>query len=209
MKRSNKITQFKFLSTIFFSFFLLSGCSTTYEFKTTRLEQQVNIRGKKLYVYSFLDVRENDLGMNLIAHFDSGLIKELAIHEVSAKVLPFRSSRIGSDYSFTQRGMKIPVNESIQDNVRDESRFQPNYRLVVFPAQVTTAVTYAASSHVQSSQITWQLFDATTNTLIWSGTLAESSAMSGRGRSDDSTGKERAADIITKFINALKKDNLL
>jgi len=97
----------------------------------------------------YLDVRTGELGPNLLNEFDRQLTQQLAKSGITAKVLRFRDSEPGKQYSFTSTGMQIP-------------EITTDYRLVIFPSQLTVA---GAWRHYD---VRWDLMDARNGKLVWS-----------------------------------------
>lgn len=143
---------------------LLSGCATN-EFAATKSEVAgLNIKGAHVYVYSFLDVRDPELGPTMTAEVNAQLTKALAAADVQAKVLPFKASEIGRYSTLTNGNVRIPVRETVFANLAQEREFGAQYRMVIFPSNMQLQ---GAWKHYD---IKWDLFDAQSGKLVWSTT---------------------------------------
>lgn len=121
-----------------------------------------SLRNSFVYVYNFLDVREEQYGDKVLAQFDAQLIDRLEFVGAHAKVLRYRDSPAmkpgGSHFGSTM----IPVAETIFANLADEAATGAKYRLIAFPAS------YTLSGAWRFYEVRWILVDVRTNRKIWS-----------------------------------------
>jgi hypothetical protein len=101
------------------------------------------LSGSFLYVYSFLDVRQNEYTPKVLDQFDDDLTTRLSASGISSKILRYTESAKGKDEFFaakTQVGddsRSVPVSETIGGNLADERTSKARFRLIVFPANFT------------------------------------------------------------------------
>jgi hypothetical protein len=101
------------------------------------------LSGSFLYVYSFLDVRQNEFTPKVLDQFDDDLTTRLNGAGITSKILRYTESAKGKDEFFaakTQVGddsRAVPVSETIGGNLADERTTKARFRLIVFPANFT------------------------------------------------------------------------
>jgi hypothetical protein len=178
----------------------LSACATN-NFSTTKSDVAgVSIKDTRVYVYSFLDIRANDFGPSLVNEVDTQLISSLAASGVTSKVLQFKQSAVGQGYSLTGGGMTIPIGPTIKANLEDERAFNAKYRLVIFPSAMRLQGAW------KMYEVRWDLFDAQTHALVWSGT---SNGKHMSMYSNNENPKERAKTIVDSAMAAFAQSKLL
>lgn len=98
------------------------------------------IGGAKVYVYSFLDVRETEFTQKVLDNFDAALTSRLGGTGVSSKILHYSQVK-QADGQFTARrslegsdNQAIPVEATILRNLDDERAQKADYRLIIFPS---------------------------------------------------------------------------
>lgn len=105
----------------------------------------VKLPGSLLYVYSFLDVRENEFTPKVLDQFDAALTARLGALKVSSKILRYNKVKqdegefVANNTSVGADSRMIPVAQTIDRNLADERAAQARYRLVVFPANFESA----------------------------------------------------------------------
>lgn len=123
------------------------------------------ISGAFVYVYSFLDIRQDQFGRDCIALIDNHLIDALKQSGADAKVLNFKESAIGMDTAELSSpgtsSTQIPVRGTILSNAADEHAVGARYRLIVFPTS------FRPIGAGQSWEIRWSLIDTTNDRTIW------------------------------------------
>jgi hypothetical protein len=171
--------------------------------ETTRLQ------GAFVYIYSFLDVRENDFGPRILDQIDAQLIAGFKKGGAESKVLRFKESAEGRDYAEARtvpfRGSvrtteHVPVNETVHSNLSDETAVGATYRLLVFPSN------FVQSNAWQFFDIRFFLIDCATNKTVWQTTIKgrhltwwkNDEGAEGRARkiTDDVMGQLKAAGYL-------------
>ncbi|GEM_PF-4410747 len=202
---------------------LLSGCASNTFSQTKLLAPNVSLRGSTVYVYSFLDIRENELGPKLLDQFDLQLGEELRKSGVTAKVLRFKKSAAGMAFLAAQReemrrlgfydektiaegirggAISIPVGDTISQNVGDERRIGARYRLVIFPNETTLRPGIMGTSYA----IRWDLTEIRSGHVVWS-TTSEGRKVDGWKIDEDSEG--RAKRIVDGVVSEMKTSGLM
>jgi len=161
---------------------------------------ETSLRGSSIYIYTFLDVRQNEFGLKVVNQVDQQLVERFADEDVDAKVLRFRNSTIGQNYLLGSgfagsSASVIPVEQVMAANTEDEQAVGARYRLVVFPAN------YEITGAWQYYEIRWVLYDIQSGRRVWS------YLYSGRHLMMWSAGEnsvKRAKKFIDKAMTALK-----
>jgi hypothetical protein len=149
----------------------LSGCATAPTFKTSVADSQARIGS--VYVYSFLDLREKELGPKNLAEIERQMGEALTRHGVRNKQLWFNRAPVRDEIALNQQkrgnwfldlgtSARVPVNEVIASNAEDEKVFNPQTRLVVFPVD-TVQTSTGVRIHVR-----WILAEAASGKVLWS-----------------------------------------
>lgn len=179
---------------------VLAGCATN-EFRTiTPTTNGLSIRGAKVYAYSFLDLRDAELGSSMLAQVDAQLTQSLADANVSVKVLRFKDSEPGRSFATTSGGMSVPVRQTVESNLPEEKAQGTDYRLIVFPSKITISGAW------KFYDIRWDLIDAKTGRAVWS------SASQGKHLTmwnNDEDPEKRAKVIVDGVVSEFKKSGLI
>jgi hypothetical protein len=152
---------------------VLSGCATAPKFTTSVADTQTRV--SSVYIYSFLDLREKELGPKNIAEIERQLADTLTSHGVRSKQLWFNRAPVREEIALNQQkqgnwfldlgtSVRVPVNEVIASNAEDEKAFGPQCRLVVFPTSTTETGTGVIV------QLRWLLSEVSSGKVIWSAT---------------------------------------
>jgi hypothetical protein len=156
--------------TAFIMVLALTGCATAPKFQTQVAPQTSGVNN--LYIYSFLDVREKQIGANFLQEVQRDLQDELTQRGIRSKQLWFNNSPQRAQYSLTEsdqrivwRGrestIRIPIPEVIAGNVGDERNFGARYRLVISPSGVSnTGIGF-------EYLVTWVMMDTRTGQVVW------------------------------------------
>jgi hypothetical protein len=129
----------------------------------------------RVYVYSFLDLVTDDLGPRRIDAINRQLIAALESRGVATELHLFRDDPIGSGFARVQGAApvqelgglrtvsseRIPVSQVIAGNAANERRFGADYRLIVFPAEVSH------SEWGRGYTFTWMLYETQTHRRVW------------------------------------------
>ena len=177
-----------------------------------------SLRGSLVYVYTFLDARQKELGVRLVDEVNRRLVDDLNAQGVRTKVLRFVDSPEGSNIPsedierFTmlfglysrnvnlgRSGFFIPVPQIVEANRTDEIASGAKYRLIVFPQDINPG--FGARYTIR-----WSLYDTATSQRVWSYAY---------GGHDFSIAKpegywaDRAEKQLDEVIGALKDAGLL
>lgn len=135
-----------------------------------RQPASLRIKGQKTYVYSFLDVRDDELGREVVGQFHRQLIETLQREGVTPTLKLFGDSNASAFYIPQPKipnGRKVvdrvPVVETIMANRAAETAFGARYRLLVLPANFEMAGAWRFYT------IRWILMDAEDNAILWRG----------------------------------------
>lgn len=127
------------------------------------------LRGNLVYIYSFLDVREDGYTATVLDQFDADLMARLESVSSSGKILRFKQSRLSKTDEFHAGGSlhgsesrSIPVMQTIAANQQDEIASNARYRLIVFPSN------YVLSGAWRHYEIRFVLIDAITDSRVMS-----------------------------------------
>jgi hypothetical protein len=123
-----------------------------------------------LYIYSFLDIREEGFSPQVLDQLDQQMTAALVSQGVQSHILRFKASTVGMyfsqststpTYGATHSSDRIPVEQTITSNQVAERMFSVKYRLIEFPSdfQIMGAWRYY--------KIRWILMNCTTNQIVW------------------------------------------
>ena len=174
-----------------------------------------SLRGAFVYVYSFLDVRAAQFGARMLDQLDQQLVSSLAVEGVQAKVLRFKDSAVGENFSQTTgptvglygyyRGGyggsdMIPVRQTIAANFADERAAGARFRLIEFPANFTNQGAW------QYYDVRWELDDARTGVRLWTRTYSNTHLTWWRADEDS---VHRARAMLDKVFDDLRASGYL
>lgn len=121
------------------------------------------LRGAQVFVYSFLDIREQDFGFEVVEGFEKRLLEDLKIAGVPAKLLRYSDTSVSQNYPARGKGSSwIPIGQVIDKNIEEEASIGTRYRLIIFPTKM------AVGGLGREYTVRWTLFDARTGFEIWS-----------------------------------------
>jgi hypothetical protein len=150
------------------TFAVASACLVLSACATARFESAAQpgavvplISGSQVYVYSFLDIRNADLGAPMVAAVHQQLVARLAEHGVEALVLTYGAAT-GKPVDLGTGTVRVPVERVVQGNSEVEAGFGADYRLIILPARMT--LTGAG----QNYRIDWTLVEVATGRAVWS-----------------------------------------
>lgn len=177
-----------------------AGCATT-EFVTSTLPAgELSIRQAKVYAYSFLDLRDVDLGPRMPAQVNSQLVKALGNENVSLQAIQFKNTDVGRSFSTINRGMTVPVRQTIESNATAEDSFGADYRLVIFPSSIVLSGAW------KFYDIRWELTDIETGNRVWS-SVSKGKHLTFWKNDEDPEG--RAKVIVDGAVSELKRAGLI
>lgn len=184
---------------------MLSACATT-SFQS-RTPDYTGTPVSAVYLYSFLDLREGNLGKNFLAEVKRQLAEAFAKDGVRTKQLWFNESPVRAQFSLAETGpnpsntsTRVPVDEVIKASQGDEQLFGATHRLIAFPVSVMNANT-GASFHIR-----WDLIDLRTNKVAWSTTSFSYHAKWFLG---DENPEERAHTFVQGLMAELRKAKVI
>lgn len=179
---------------------LISACATNQFSQTKSLVDGLSLKGSKLYVYSFLDIRDQQFGPNLLTQFDTQFVRELANSNVTAKVLRFKESETGRYSTISNSQMTVPILETIKSNMENERSLGANFRLILFPSAMTLSGAWTLYD------IRWDLVDTRTGKLVWT-TMSHGKHIN--AWKHDEEPEARAKTIVDGIITEFKNGQLL
>ncbi len=154
---------------------------------------------EKLYIYSFLDFREEEIGVKLLREFKSEVARLFTDRNITTEQLWFNDSPIRNTTVITkvQSGAtRVPIKETIIANTDQEKLFAPSHILVIFPSSVTVG------SGGPVFSVRWTLHEANTYKVVWS---IESNSSSTNWWTSDENHKERAKQLANFITVELAK----
>ena len=178
----------------------LSGCGTT-SFDSKAGDYKGSSPVTSLYIYSFLDLREDRLGKKFLAEVQRQLPIALAKEGLNSKQFWFNASPLKAQFALeaTRTGPstsgRVPVNEIVKANQQDEVEFGASHRLVAFPSFVVS------SGSGSRFTVQWDLVDTRTNIMNW--TTVSSSNFENWLLQDENS-DERAKTFVMALITELK-----
>ena len=179
---------------------LFSACSTIKFNKPETKLNNINIRNSAVYIYSFLDIREDEFGPSMLAELNKQLVQVLSNSGVPSKILRFKDSEYSKTFSLVDKSMSIPVQETILGNANQEQEFGAKYRMIVFPTEMST------SNMSNIYVIRWDLVDLNTGEIMWSITSRGTHMKMWK---NDEAPEARAKTIVDGFVNEMMKSNML
>ncbi|MFP2910960.1 hypothetical protein ACLESD_39175 [Pyxidicoccus sp. 3LFB2] len=172
---------------------LLTGCVSGPRF-TVDVPKQRALKLNDVYVYFFLDVRDDFFSKEILLRIRSQLAVALTRHGVRNTQMVFRDVRSGQGapvLSMDESSLNVSVGVIIARNQLNEEVFGARYRLLIFPAETRF--------DNSECRIIWRLMDATTDEVIWSATS------SSRRHSDWAY----QARLVEGFIDRLLRQGLI
>jgi len=143
---------------------LLSSCATANFDTQHKLGDVRGISGAQVYIYSFLDVRDGDLGARMVGAVNEQIGAQLAAHGVESALVTYRETD-AARYTARSGSVMIPVEDIIASQLPQEEALGADYRLIIVPSEM---MIYGAN---QSYVINWDLIDVRTGSLIWTTSL--------------------------------------
>lgn len=185
---------------------VLAACATKPSIDVSNASAS-DFKLQQVYIYSFLDVRESNLGRNYLAQFERILDDELQKRQVRSKQLWFKKSGTAlhtamiDKATFTslyvrQSTTEVPVKRTIAENMADEASFGANYRLILFPKNISNN-TYEVHLDIE---------DTATGRLLWYATMKGGNF---NWVIQDEVPEQRARLAVQSLIEALDKSHLL
>jgi hypothetical protein len=159
---------------------LLVACTAAPKFATKTQMEAGKFTLRKVYVYAFLDARQPPLSAEYIRQFDRRLGEALTAAGIDHRVLWYKKSPVEAEYVIASKPaggtlfnprstINIPVREVIERNKPAEREFAASHRLLVFPADINTSISYGVET-VTTFAIRWDLVDAWNGRVVWTST---------------------------------------
>ncbi len=178
----------------------LGGCASNSFAPSARADAGASLRGKKVFIYSFLDLRDAEFGPTMLAEIDAQLTAALGKSGAAARVLRFKDSDVGRSFAATSGGMTVPIGQTILSNGTEERGFGTDYRLVIFPSKMTLSGAW------KYYDIRWEVFDAASGRRVWLGTSQGRHLTMWKNDEDPAA---RAKTIVDGAVAELGKSGLL
>lgn len=176
------------------------GCASN-QFKTVApAAEGLSLRNTKVYAYSFLDLRDAELGPSMLTAIDRQLTQALAKSGVTLAVLRFKDSEVGHTFSATNGGMAVPVRQTIESSAKEEQALGADYRLIVFPSKMTLSGAW------KFYDIRWELIDIKTGKRVWS-SISQGKHLTMWKNDEDP--ESRAKTIVVGAVEEMKKGGLI
>jgi hypothetical protein len=121
----------------------VSGCATTKFERTTTLQSNTEISGSSVVVYSFLDVRKDYFGDQMLTLMNNQLVDQFKQRGVTARVVAYQGKAVDTNPNAIFMGVNrsmvtVPLKEYIASQRPEEQKNGDKFRLMVFPSMVTT-----------------------------------------------------------------------
>ena len=163
------------------------------------------LQGSSVYVYSFLDVRQEQYTSKVLDQFDAELTRRLAALKIGSHILRFRQSRMNRSDEFyagsaNRESRAVPVMETVYSNLPEERAAQARFRLIVFPSDYTVAGAW------RFYEIRFILMDAETSSRLWTYTYSGKHLVMLK---DSENAEGRSKKILDKLFAELKSGGYL
>jgi hypothetical protein len=144
----------------------LSACATTSFERTTAIQAGTEIGGSSIVVYSFLDVRKDFFGEQMLATMNNQLVDQFKQRGVAARLVVYQHPALEAPSQSLFLGVNrdlisVPLKDYLAAQRPEEVKNAEKFRLMVFPSMVTTT-----GANIDS-QITWTLIEAATDKPVW------------------------------------------
>jgi hypothetical protein len=145
---------------------VVSGCATTSFERTTSLQSGAEISGSTVVVYSFLGVRKDFFGDDMLAMMNNQLVEQFKQKGVTARVVEYQHKGVDPNPNAIFLGVNrslvtVPIREYIKSQQPEEEKSGDKFRLMVFPSMVTTT-----GANIDS-ELTWSLVDTNGDKPVW------------------------------------------
>jgi hypothetical protein len=139
----------------------LAGCATSTHVDDKTASSTARLRGQRVYIYSFLDLRQQALGPKLVAAVHEQLVSRFTAAGAVTKLTEFRGTEVGQSFASTNQAAAVPVKATVDQNLGREKEFNPRYRFFVFPRSVSVQGT--GNFFV----VDWRMVDVTDDKEVW------------------------------------------
>lgn len=144
----------------------VSGCATTSFERTTAIHSGTDISGSSVVVYSFLDVRRDYFGEQMLAMTNNQLVEQFKQRGVTARLVAYQGKALDANPNAIFMGVNrsmvtVPLKDYLQSQRPDEQKNGDKFRLMVFPSMVTTT-----GANIDS-ELTWSLADVGSEKPVW------------------------------------------
>lgn len=181
----------------------VNGCSayTTSFSGTTRPGTPITLT--RLYVYSFLDIRSEALGPQMMHEITRQLGERLESRGVATEQHRFQDDSLAASFTGGENSAVIPISRVVAGNAAAELGFGADYRLLAFPAWME--LEYIDNKPWYIYTFRWTLEDARTGQVVWS-TTSNSAHHKVQDRDKDAVG--RAGEIVNRLIREMEISGL-
>jgi len=177
------------------------GCAFAPSFSGTTVSSGIEPASlSRLYVYSFLDLRGDELGSSMMNEISRQLAAELQTRGITTEQHWFKNDPIAAEFARVRGTERIPVREVIAGNQEAERRFGSDYRLIIFPSNTVESGAW------YYYDFRWAIEDTRTQRAVWSTTS--------RGKhmnwvSSNENAGARARLIVNGLISEMTRSGLL
>jgi len=177
------------------------GCAFAPSFSGTTVPSGIKPASlSRLYVYSFLDIRGNELGSTMMNELSRQLAAELQTRGIATEQHWFKNDPIGAEFARVRGTARIPVREVIVRNQEAERRFGSDYRLIAFPSNTVESGAW------YSYDFQWVIEDTRTQRVVWS-TTSHSKHMTWVSSNENAGARARV--IVNGLISEMTRSGLL
>lgn len=178
----------------------LAACASNTIVSTTPIEAGTSLKGSKVFIYSFLDLRETEFGPNMLGEVDKQLAAELGKSKVSTQVLRFKNSEPGRYFVLSNAGMTVPVKQVIDANAAAEAEAGTQYRLIIFPSNMRLQGAW------KFYDIRWEVSEVKTGKRVWS-TVSQGKHLTMWKADEDPA--ERAKTMVDAVVAEMRKGGVI
>ncbi len=157
---------------------------------------------RSIYVYSFLDLREKEIGKLFLSEVERLLGEEFEKRSIKQAQFWFERSSIRGEFALSsapagrtwmgpRSEMRVPVREVIQANTNNEQALGATHRLIIFPSGTVTG------GLGPNFSVKWDLIDTSSGHLNWT---ASSHSTSTNWVNNDENALERARSFVSDFF---------
>lgn len=173
-----------------------------------------HLRDSFVYIYSYMDVREDHFGPVMLANMDAQLTADLKARNIATKLVAWKSTAAYQQQKLADDAYNagnpdpappfrdppvLPFEKVLAEKAGDEKASGARYRLVVFPKNFST------SGPWRYYQVVWNLYDIETNKKVWTYIYNGEALVWWR---ENENADKRAKKMVDTFIGELSKSGL-
>jgi hypothetical protein len=178
----------------------LTGCAS---FKVTPSPPNTSgdsIKDTRIQLYSFLDVREDVLGITFVAEVNKQLAGALQGELVTTQLATFKDSPAARYFTVSNKDLSVPMVDVIAANLNNEKTFSATHRMILFPK--STLVKDGGPDFVLQVDI----YEVKTLKLIWRNTV---NVHQYNSIYYDMNSEGRARTLVTEVMKSFKSAKIL